>query len=204
MSETILLVDDDAPIRRLFRRTLEGQGYQLLEACDGHEALGLLANHRGPIDLLLTDVVMPRMDGFTLSDRVGESHPKTRVPFVSGQADQSVAVRGASKRRGERSCSSRSRTQPSCRRFVSSWTAHLTPADQRNRDTPRPDRPLVEEPRHDYAVQPGISHPGVTQRPAQQPTSETGDPAHRQALRVGDGRGRRAVDDPRARRGGRR
>lgn len=79
MSETILLVDDDGPIRRLLRRALEGQGYQLLEACDGHEALGLLANHRGPIDLLLTDVVMPRMDGFTLSDRVGESHPDVRV-----------------------------------------------------------------------------------------------------------------------------
>ena len=100
MSETILLVDDDAPIRRLLRRALEGQGYQLLEACDGHEALGLLANHRGPIDLLVTDVVMPRMDGFTLSDRVGESHPETRVLFVSGQADRSVTVRGGLKETG--------------------------------------------------------------------------------------------------------
>ncbi len=100
MTETILLVEDDAPIRRLLRRALEGQGYQLLEACNGHEALGLLANHHGPIDLLVTDVVMPRMDGFTLSDRLGESHPETRVLFVSGQADQSAAVRGGLKETG--------------------------------------------------------------------------------------------------------
>ena len=94
MVETILLVEDDAPIRRLLSRALEHQGSQLLKASNGHEALGLLANHRGPIDLLVTDVVMPRMDGFTLSERLGESHPETRVLFLSGQADQSTAVRG--------------------------------------------------------------------------------------------------------------
>ena len=98
--ETILLVEDDAPIRRLLRRALEGQGYELLEARDGHEALDLLANHPEPIDLLVTDVVMPRMDGFSLSERLGESHPGTRVLFLSGYADQSAVVRGGLKEAG--------------------------------------------------------------------------------------------------------
>ena len=95
--ETILLVEDDEPIRRLLHHALESQGYRLLEACDGREALGLLATHDGPIDLLVTDVVMPHMDGFMLSERLGASHPETRVLFLSGQADRSVAVRGGLK-----------------------------------------------------------------------------------------------------------
>ena len=97
MSETILLVEDDAPVRRLIHRALEGQGYRLLEACNGHEALGLAVGHRGAIALLVTDVVMPRMDGFTLSEQIITSHPETRVLFLSGQADQLVAVRGGLK-----------------------------------------------------------------------------------------------------------
>ena len=101
MSETILLVEDDPPIRRLIRRALEGKGYRLLEACNGLEALGLVAKHHGPIDLLVTDVVMPRMDGFMLSERLVESHPETRVLFLSGQADQSVGVRGGLKESGQ-------------------------------------------------------------------------------------------------------
>ena len=100
MLETILLVEDDAPVRRLLRRALEGQGYQLLEASDGHEALGLLANHSEEIDLLVTDVVMPRVDGFTLSERLGASHPKTGVLFLTGQSDRSVVVRGGLKEAG--------------------------------------------------------------------------------------------------------
>ena len=98
--ETILLVEDDPSIRHLIRRVLEGHGYQLIEARNGHEALGLAADHRGPIDLLLTDVMMPRMDGFTLGERLVESHPETRVLFLSGQADQSLAVRGGLKEAG--------------------------------------------------------------------------------------------------------
>ncbi len=99
--ETILLVEDEPAIRRLIRRALEGQGYQLLEACNGQEALVIAADHGGTIDLLVTDVVMPRMDGFTLGQRLSESHPETRVLFLSGQADQSVAVRGGLKEAGE-------------------------------------------------------------------------------------------------------
>ena len=98
--ETILLVEDDPPIRRLIRRMLQDQGYQVLAACNGHQALGLAADHREPIDLLVTDIVMPHMDGFTLWERLVESRPETRVLFLSGQADQSVAVRGGLKEAG--------------------------------------------------------------------------------------------------------
>lgn len=100
-SETILLVEDDPPIRRLIQRVLQGQGYQLLEACNGREALSLAEHHRGTIDLLVTDVVMPKMDGFTLGERLVESRPDTRVLFLSGQAEQSMAVRGGLKAAGQ-------------------------------------------------------------------------------------------------------
>ena len=66
----------------------------MFSACDGHEALSLAEDPRGPIDLLITDVVMPRLDGFTLAERLVESHPETRVLFLTGYADQSEAVRG--------------------------------------------------------------------------------------------------------------
>ena len=98
--ETILLVEDDPLIRRLIRHMLQGQGYQLLEAYHGPAALSLAEDHRGPIDLLVTDVVMPQMDGFTLGERLVESHPETRVLFLSGYADQSARVRDALKKVG--------------------------------------------------------------------------------------------------------
>ena len=97
---TILLVEDDLPIRSLMQRSLEAEGYHVLEARDGREALGLIACHLGPIDLLLTDIVMPRMDGFTLAERLAERRPETRVLLISGHAEQSVGVRGRLKEAG--------------------------------------------------------------------------------------------------------
>ena len=91
--ETILLVEDDPPVRDIISLLLQGQGYQLLEARNGLEASRLAANHRGPIDLLLTDIVMPHMDGFTLVTRLVESHPEIRVLFMSGNVDRSESVR---------------------------------------------------------------------------------------------------------------
>ena len=91
--ETILLAEDDPPLRRLIRRALEGRRYQLLEACNGQEALALAANHPGPIDLLVADVVMPVMDGFTLAEQLVETHPETRVLFLTGYTDRSDSVR---------------------------------------------------------------------------------------------------------------
>ena len=73
----------------------------MLEAGDGEEALDLAADQSRYIDLLITDIVMPRMDGFTLSERLVESHPETRVLFLTGQADRSVAIRGGLKQDGQ-------------------------------------------------------------------------------------------------------
>ena len=99
-SETILIVDDEPTIRRLIRRMLAEQGYQVIEAPNGHEALRLASDHRDPIALLVADVVMPQMNGFTLGERLVESHPETRVLFLSGYAAQSVTVRGGLKETG--------------------------------------------------------------------------------------------------------
>jgi CheY-like chemotaxis protein len=92
-NETILVVDDEPPIRRLIRHALEREGYKVLDACNGHEALDLARVHPGPIDLLIADVVMPVMDGFTLVTEFVEMRSETRVLFVTGQADQAESLR---------------------------------------------------------------------------------------------------------------
>ena len=85
-SRTVLLVDDEPSIRQLMRRLLLSLGYQLLEACNGSEALEVADQRRAPLDLLLTDVIMPKMNGFALAARVTSRHPETRVLFITGQA----------------------------------------------------------------------------------------------------------------------
>ena len=94
--ETILLAEDDGPIRELMRRMLEAHGYRVLEARNGHEARALAAAHRTPIDLLVTDVAMPGISGFDLADMVIGCHPEAKVLFITGHADR-VAVRGGLK-----------------------------------------------------------------------------------------------------------
>lgn len=83
---TVLVVDDEPSVRRLMRRLLTSVGYHLLEAPNGIEALQVAHLHQEPIDLLLTDIVMPRMDGFALASKVTSGHPETRVLFITGQA----------------------------------------------------------------------------------------------------------------------
>ena len=92
--ETILIVEDSPPIRHLVRRALDGEGYQLIEARSNQEALAVAAYHRGPIDLLVTDVVRPSIGGFVLGERLTESRPETRVLLLTGHADQSVTTCG--------------------------------------------------------------------------------------------------------------
>jgi two-component system cell cycle sensor histidine kinase/response regulator CckA len=83
-TETILLVDDAEPFRKLVRTVLESGGYTVLEARTSSEAAQVGANHDGPIDLLLTDVVMPTVDGYQLSDYLRFHRPEMKVLYMSG------------------------------------------------------------------------------------------------------------------------
>ena len=95
-TETILLVEDEAPIRTLFARHLRALGYTVLEAADGVPAMRLSAEHGGQIDILVTDVVMPRMDGTELHRRLGEAIPDLPVLFMTGhQKDRVMHDQGA-------------------------------------------------------------------------------------------------------------
>jgi CheY-like chemotaxis protein len=94
-SETILLVEDEATVRSLLREILEEQGYSVIEAGDGAEALALFERSPGDVDLLVTDVVMPRMNGRELANRVRSISPRTRLLFISGYTDHDSVQAGA-------------------------------------------------------------------------------------------------------------
>jgi CheY-like chemotaxis protein len=92
--ETILLVEDEDSVRRLSRRVLESQGYTVLEAINGEDALRIAADYGGVIDLLLSDVVMPELGGRLLAERLTASRPETEVLFISGYTDDEILRRG--------------------------------------------------------------------------------------------------------------
>jgi CheY-like chemotaxis protein len=92
--ETILLVEDEVNLRRLARHYLETQGYKILEADDGAAALQIAAGHAGAIHLLLTDVVMPGMNGRELAARVLAQRPDVRVLYMSGYTENAVGEDG--------------------------------------------------------------------------------------------------------------
>jgi two-component system cell cycle sensor histidine kinase/response regulator CckA len=94
--ETILLVEDEANLRELTARLLTDLGYRVLSAPSPLEALALCEDPSGPIDLLLTDVVMPEMNGRQLADRIRARCATTRVLFMSGYTQDAVAERGVS------------------------------------------------------------------------------------------------------------
>ena len=83
-SRTILVVEDEHAVRSLLRRILEGLGHRVLSARDGAEALEIEAAHAGPIDLLVSDVIMPNMRGREIAERMGVARPGIGVLFVSG------------------------------------------------------------------------------------------------------------------------
>ena len=94
-SETILLVEDEDVVRDLTRRVLERQGYTVLACPDGASAVALAEAERRPIDLLLTDVVMPGMRGYEVAKHVAASRPKIRILFMSGYAEETLGGRPA-------------------------------------------------------------------------------------------------------------
>jgi two-component system, cell cycle sensor histidine kinase and response regulator CckA len=93
-SETILLVEDSEPLRKLTQSFLESHGFRVLVAQDGEEAMQLEARHAGKVDLLLTDVVMPGMNGRVLAERLLPKQPGMRVLYISGYTDSFVARHG--------------------------------------------------------------------------------------------------------------
>jgi two-component system, cell cycle sensor histidine kinase and response regulator CckA len=93
--ETLLLVEDESAVRESVRRLLEGQGYTVIEARDGAEALRLYDRNATGIDLVLTDVTMPGIGGLELVQQLRARRPDLRVVFMSGYADKALATNGA-------------------------------------------------------------------------------------------------------------
>jgi two-component system cell cycle sensor histidine kinase/response regulator CckA len=91
-SETVLLVEDDALVRDLVRTVLHKQGYTVLEAAHGREAIAVAQQHAGSIDLLVTDVAIPQMSGRDLAGQLSQLYQQLKVLFLSGHADD-AAVR---------------------------------------------------------------------------------------------------------------
>ena len=89
-SATILLVEDETPLRKLILQVLKSAGHRVLEAASGDEALVLSTRHLGPIDLLLTDVIMPGMSGLELVAKLRNRRPTMAILFMSGYDNELV------------------------------------------------------------------------------------------------------------------
>jgi signal transduction histidine kinase/CheY-like chemotaxis protein len=94
VSETVLLVEDEDVVRNLVREILMMNGYNVLQAANGREALPICEQHVGPIHLMLTDVVMPQMGGRELAERVASLRPEMKVLFMSGYTDDAIVHHG--------------------------------------------------------------------------------------------------------------
>ena len=92
--ETILVVDDEAQVRTLARDILLGAGYEVLEAEDGEQALRVAEDHQGAIHILLTDIMMPGINGKELADRFLVVRPDTKPIFMSGRAAEVISDAG--------------------------------------------------------------------------------------------------------------
>ena len=93
-SETILIVEDEDLVCKIAKRSLAQAGYEVLTASGGEQALELAQSHAGPIDLLLTDVVLPHTNGRELAERLGELRPEMKIIYMSGYADGAIARHG--------------------------------------------------------------------------------------------------------------
>jgi len=92
--ETLLLVEDSAALREMILEVLEQHGYRVLQAGHGEQALEVLREHKQAVDLLLTDVVMPRLGGQDLANEVRLLHPGIRVIYMSGYTDGAISRAG--------------------------------------------------------------------------------------------------------------
>jgi two-component system cell cycle sensor histidine kinase/response regulator CckA len=94
---TLLLVEDEASVRAIAREMLLASGYTVIEAASGPEALALAERSAAPIDLMITDVVMPGMSGGELTEKLRMTRPRLRVLYTSGHADEAVDQLGVSR-----------------------------------------------------------------------------------------------------------
>jgi CheY-like chemotaxis protein len=90
----ILIADDEEGTRTLVARALKQDGHEVMTACDGAEALELLAREQGAFELLLTDIRMPVMDGIALALAVARDHPAVTILLMTGYADQRERAHG--------------------------------------------------------------------------------------------------------------
>jgi CheY-like chemotaxis protein len=91
-SETILLVEDAAPLRELTRLILEDCGYTVLDSGDPAETIRMAGRYKGPLPLMITDVVLPGFSGCVLAGRLAAARPETKVLYTSGYADHEVGA----------------------------------------------------------------------------------------------------------------
>ncbi|HEX9101987.1 MAG TPA: ATP-binding protein, partial [Polyangia bacterium] len=93
-TETVLLVEDDGDVREFVRDVLHGHGYDVLAAVDGTQALALIEQHAGPIHLVVTDVIMPRMMGSEVAARITALRPSIKVLYISGYPGDAIVKQG--------------------------------------------------------------------------------------------------------------
>ena len=92
--EVVLIVEDEEAVRTMTARLLQSEGYEVLEAADGREALEIVERYSGQVDLVITDVAMPVMNGRELADRLTRRRPSLPVLFMSGYTDDEMVRRG--------------------------------------------------------------------------------------------------------------
>jgi CheY-like chemotaxis protein len=93
-AETILVAEDNDAVRGLAREVLTGCGYHVLEGASGPASLAIGKNYQGSIQLLMTDVVMPGMNGRELANQLLSRHPQMRILYMSGYADDAIVHHG--------------------------------------------------------------------------------------------------------------
>src|SRR4030042_6482531 len=89
-NETVLIVEDEEKVRELTSRVLKTQGDDGLEASEGREGLLIAQGHKGPIHLLIADVVMPRMSGREVAERIVAVHPEIKILYMSGYNEHAI------------------------------------------------------------------------------------------------------------------
>ena len=94
-SETILLVEDEESVRQLVRDTLVNKGYQVIESENGESGVAAALRHKGKIDLVITDVVMPGMGGREMVKQLAQSRPDAKVLYLSGYTEDAIVSDGS-------------------------------------------------------------------------------------------------------------